>query len=179
MPNKQTHLTDRFQSRVRIAKKSDVPTLLRLNGPVQELHAALYPAQFKRRPDEHEVHKFFDHLVGAQEHAIGIIDSEGEAVGYIWVEVVERPASAFMEVARRVHVHHLSVDQEHRGRGLGSALVSWVEDFARARNIFELTAEHWALNRGAHDFLNHQGFEPVRVMMRRTGSLRESPVSHD
>lgn len=59
-----------------------------------------------------------------------------------------------------VNVHDLVVDAAHRGRGIGTALLTEVERRARARGACRITLEVNAANEGAQRLYRRLGFGP-------------------
>jgi len=154
--------------KVRSAIRSDVKDLALLNEAVQELHARLYPSQFRSGSDRREVASFFSGLLSANKHAVGVYEDAGELIAYLWLEELERPASPFMNAARRLHIHHISVRPDRRRNGIGSALLDWADQEARRMGILEVTAEHWTANVDARRFFDREGFCDVRIVMARS-----------
>jgi ribosomal protein S18 acetylase RimI-like enzyme len=173
MAGNQSVSTDRASCKVRRATEADVAELVLLNKDLQELHASLYPQDFKQDPDGAELSKSFSRLIDAENHSIGVYDGEDEPIGYIWFEQLERPQTPFRNPFRLLHIHHIFVKPEARGQAVGSALVEWACDHARAAGISQIAVEHWADNENAREFFKRSGFEDIRISMRRLIPTRE------
>lgn len=152
---------------VRRADVSDLATLVLLNEPVQELHAALYPVDFKKRPEPAAVAKFFEAILGAPQHSVGIFDADNRSIAYIWFEEQHRPATPFTEPYSLLYIHHISVMTTDRERGVGSALLDWAFNHALVADIAQVALDHWAANEAAHRFFTTRGFEDLKIIMRR------------
>lgn len=168
MPRKKPGTRLSAKSEVRQATKSDVHELVRLNALVQLLHARLYPNLFTSKPDSAELTRFFAELAAADKHWIGVVEGTEGLLGYVWIEVHERGSTTFTKSVRRLHIHHIAVASDQRRKGVGSALLNWVFDQARAAGISEVTVEHWAANTEAHAFFSRKGFHDLRIVMTRT-----------
>ncbi len=72
-----------------------------------------------------------EHLAGvaADGRSAVAVASVGEVIGYVLVDRVDGAA----------HVEQVSVDPAHQGRGVGRALLGWVEDWARGEGCRALT----------------------------------------
>jgi GNAT superfamily N-acetyltransferase len=79
-----------------------------------------------------------DHEPPSLEHLAGVasdgrsavaVAPSGEVVGYVLVDRVDSAA----------HVEQVSVDPDHQGRGVGRALLAWVEGWARGEGCRALT----------------------------------------
>ena len=55
------------------------------------------------------------------------------------------------------YIQAMAVDKELRGDGVGSALMDFVEDHARANGSTRLSLDVSALNKGAHKLYEHRG----------------------
>ena len=71
---------------IRAATNDDLALLAQLNEPVQSLHAALYPADFKGNVDAANVASFFERAAAKPESSIAIAEQDGLPVGYIWFD---------------------------------------------------------------------------------------------
>ena len=161
-------------SKIRLAETADVPALVALNGPVQELHASLYPFDFNELVGRDEAANFFLRLIGAEKHSIALFEGVEGPLGYIWFEEQERRRSAFMKPSRIIHIHHLSVTRAARDKGIGTALMNFVSAEAYASGVSTLVVEHWAENEIAHRFFSREGFANLRIMMQRELARKES-----
>jgi diamine N-acetyltransferase len=157
-----------MKDKIRIARASDIPALVRLNGLLQELHSELHPADFKPILDEEGAVRFFEGLILREQHALGILDGPTGAAGYIWLEFIERPETLFQYAARVLYIHHIVVEPAVRGKGGGSILMAWASAEAGRRGATHIRVEHWAGNSGAHHFFSRSGFEEVKVTLGRT-----------
>ena len=155
---------------VRAAAAGDVATLVRLNGDVQRAHAALEPGVFRDVVDEAALGAFFAGRLVEDAHGFALGCGGGEALGYVWFEVQDRPGMVLTLPQRRVYVHHLSVCPKARRAGVGSALMRYVEGRAAAAGIGLLGLESWAANGAAQAFFAACGYGPSRIgLAKRLG----------
>src|SRR5882757_4800280 len=80
---------------VRVGSEADLDTLVHLNEPVQSLHAALYPNDFRQEADPAAVKAFFGARLADSRNAVGIAVAGGTPVGYIFFEIQTRLGTAF------------------------------------------------------------------------------------
>jgi GNAT superfamily N-acetyltransferase len=112
--------------KVRAASEADLDALVDLNQVVQNLHAALYPGDFKQVADPSAVRTFFAARLAGSKSAIGITEADRVPVGYVWFEVQVRPETPFTLPRPRIYVHHISVAPGARRRGIAAALMRYV-----------------------------------------------------
>jgi ribosomal-protein-alanine N-acetyltransferase len=72
------------------------------------------------------------------------------------------------------HLDLLAVRGAYRQRGVGRALVAWLETCARTAGIFEVRLELRATNRGAHTFYAHLGFRECGVRRAYYSGLEDA-----
>jgi ribosomal protein S18 acetylase RimI-like enzyme len=152
---------------IRAATNDDLALLAQLNEPVQSLHAALYPADFKGNVDAANVASFFERAAAKPESSIAIAEQDGLPVGYIWFDISARPENAFKPPQSFVYIHHVSVAADARRRGVGSAMLAYAKEKARAAGAEEVRLDTWIANVEAQRFFEAHGFAPFIVMLRR------------
>jgi ribosomal protein S18 acetylase RimI-like enzyme len=153
---------------VRNASVTDLGVIIWLNQVVQNLHAALYPEDFKEVADPSAVGVFFAGRLTDPNCALGIAEADGVPVGYVWFELQVRPETPFTPSRRRIYVHHVSVAPEARRRGIATALFHFVEQRAASENIREIALHAWAANLDAQHFFGSLGFVPLRMGLRKS-----------
>ena len=152
---------------IRNAVDADLDALIKLNAQVQRLHAQLYPADFKSLTDEREVRDFLVSTMRQTNHTILLAQVDVAVVGYAWFEIQDRPQTAFTWPKKRVFLHHICVDSGHRRLGVGSALITRVEERALAGRIGEFALDMWLLNDTAEAFFKSCGLETYRLFLRK------------
>lgn len=152
---------------LRRAGVDDVVSVARLNQHVHVLHVDAEPEVFRPMSPE-EAERFFASYLDDASHLFYVwMNPADEAVGYIWAEHQESPASPFKKQRQTVYIHQIAVDPQVRGHGVGQALVAAVEEEARRRGVSQLGVDHWTFNESAEAFFESLGFEPYNVRMRR------------
>jgi ribosomal protein S18 acetylase RimI-like enzyme len=153
--------------RVRAAGEGDIDALARLNGVVQDLHATLYPDEFKGAVDPALMRRFFKARLADRDGRTMIAEDEGGPLGYIWSEIQHRRDTPFKPARSRIYVNHISVLPEARRKGVASALIAAVERQALAEGIEEIELDYWAANAEAEAFFTAQGFAPFNPRVRK------------
>lgn len=148
---------------VRTATAADLDVLAELNQVVQNVHAELYPNDFRTTVDAEGLKA----QLAPQLANVAIAELEGRPVGYIWFKEQTRPANPFSAARRCLYVHHLSVLPETRRRGVAAALMRHAEAYAESEALDEVALSHWAANTGAQSFFAAQGFTPYVLLLRK------------
>jgi diamine N-acetyltransferase len=152
---------------VRAATGADLDVLVRLNQPVQQLHADLEPGFFKAATDRDDVAAYFAAQLEVPSYYFLIAEIDGEVAGYIWFERQETAETLFTLPNERLYVHHIAVDEAARRRGVASALLKSVEAEALSLGIGQIVLATWAANATAQAFFTSQGFQPSIVIKKK------------
>jgi len=105
-------------------------------------------------------------------HAVSdtlLVARDGDVVGFV---TVERESGSYAQDYTRGVVTNLYVRPEHRGEGVGSALLAAAEDRLRELGVDAVALEVMADNEAARRFYRRAGYEPHRVEL-------EKPVESD
>jgi diamine N-acetyltransferase len=152
---------------IRTAGPEDFPAVNYLIEQIDWLHIEWYPEYFQpsgghpARPDS-----FLQRFVDSPEGDILLaIDSVG-LVGVAIIQIEKNISLPLLRRAPRVVIDSLLVDSQQRKRGVGTALLRACQDWAEARDIFEVQLNVYDANREAIRFYERQGFEPLRHIYR-------------
>jgi GNAT superfamily N-acetyltransferase len=153
---------------IRDAGAADLDALATLNDVVQRLHAELMANDFPAAVDVAAFKAFFAGVIDHNRHHVRLAIVDGRPVGYIWFEQQERPATPFKFARRQIYVHHLAVSDDARRAGVASALMRAADDLARAEGLDQLCLDTWAVNGGALQFFEQQGFAAAKLVLRKS-----------
>lgn len=96
---------------------------------------------------------------------ICVAESEGQTIAFLSIEEYHEPADY-------IYLDDLSVGRDHRGRGIGTALIETAEQYARNRGIPQIIFHVEKSNTRAHKLYRRLGFvdendEGTRIRMRK------------
>lgn len=98
----------------------------------------------------------------SETHLPFVAEIGGRVVGAAWLLVAERvPGNGAMD-RRYGDIQSVMVREEHRGRGIGAALMAAILDEARARGLLHVTVHS---GRRAVEFYLRNGFEHHRRLL--------------
>jgi GNAT superfamily N-acetyltransferase len=89
-----------------------------------------------------------------------LVVHEGETVGFVTLSEGRHPSRRY---SRYLRVENLAVDEGHRNRGHGTAVLDRVRELARDRGCDHLKVGCEWNKDGARRFYRDAGFEPKRV----------------
>jgi ribosomal protein S18 acetylase RimI-like enzyme len=152
---------------IRFAERTDCPTLASLNQTVQHIHAEAVPQLFKSSPDRVQVIDFFVDLLDDPENRIMLLEDDGQAVGYLYFQILRRPENAFMFAYDVIYIHHIAVERSKQGRGYGTQLINAAVEFARNKRVPQIALDTWSFNSDAQEFFMRKGFKIFNIRMNR------------
>jgi ribosomal protein S18 acetylase RimI-like enzyme len=149
---------------LRPATPDDAALLAQLSQDVHRIHVANQPDFFKPiRPDDPELIAFYENQIATVTCIIAEVD--GEPVGYMMCQIVNRPENVFSYAQSRLHIDHMSVNEGYRSQGIGKALMDRAYELARQHQVDSLTLSVWAFNTDAQRFYVNNGFENAYQVM--------------
>lgn len=142
---------------MQISQTRDFELLARLNKPIQELHASLYPDQF-REYNFNEIRESFREWVKNEDFIFLVLENDQAALGYAWIEIKFHARNAFIKQRQSVYVHHISLGEDQQKKGYGSYLMNHIYLIAKEKGIDLVELDYWVNNEQARNFYNRQGF---------------------
>lgn len=144
---------------IRQAVSSDSLLLSSLCMDVQRLHAENHPDIFKMPESDDFAASFLEEMLADPMTRVFIAEENGEAMGYILCQLIERPESPFTYARRFLHIDHISVRPNAQRHGIGKALMNRVEELAREIGVTKIQLDSWDFNTEAHHFFERLGFK--------------------
>lgn len=143
---------------IRKAVEQDAAILGALNADVQAVHAAALPWLFKPAGPEAFPPARVRDILADPDNVIFIAETGGDAAGYAWAQIQERPETPWTYAHDVMYLHHLSVKPACRRRGIGHALVDAVRAAAADAGITRVALDVWTFNEDARAFFRRCGF---------------------
>jgi len=146
---------------IRLAKFSDIESLIPLNSEVQSLHIDIAPTVFCEVKKD-ELSKWFQEQVEDCNTQLYIAENNRKILGYLIIKVIKRPSNPFMLKQHYAYIDHMCVDSEYRGNGIGRKLISVAVGFAKDNGIGHIELDVWSKNINAKNAYKKIGFEVSR-----------------
>jgi GNAT superfamily N-acetyltransferase len=144
--------------RVRLADRSDFGAIARLGDAVNALHHAHYPAVFSA-PGDLAAHEALWSARAAAGEQFWVACDDLDVVGFASAKLVDEKPTALLKPARFVRFGSIAVATAHRGRGIGTALMQAVTDWARAAGASEVCLNVFEFNSGAVRLYERLGYQ--------------------
>jgi diamine N-acetyltransferase len=152
---------------VRLATLDDAEVIGRQTSRVQQLHNEALPFVFKPPSADFFPPQKLAALIADPNCIVAVAEIDGKAVGHIYGAVVNRVENEFNRADSYLYIYQIGVDDDARRRGVGTALITFIRDCARALGLTTVQVDHWAFNGRARAFFEACGFSPMKVMMRQ------------
>ena len=143
---------------IRKAVSKDSLLLSTLCMDVQLLHAQNHPDDFKIPQSPEFAVPFFDKLLADETMFIFIAEEDGDALGYVFFKVVDKPENPFLFARRYLLIDQISVHPEAQGIGVGKMLMDQVEEITHDLGIKNIHLGSWDFNTNAHGFFEKAGY---------------------
>ena len=147
------------------ALKKHAETIAKLNFFVQSIHSEANPHIFKSYPDSEEIELFFEKALNDQKNYIFIAYLSDIPIGYLWAKIQELPETPFTYSKKRLYIHHIIVDENHRKRGAGTFLIDHIKKLSKEFGIQGILVDTWPFNHEATHFFQSQGFDIYNFRM--------------
>ena len=147
--------------KIRKAIATDGLLLSSLCMDVQRLHAEHRPDFFKMPASDDFAVTYFDEVLADPAVAIYIAEKEGQAIGYVFCKLFERPETPFTYVNRFLNIEHISVRPEAQRQGVGRALLKRAQELAQEIGVTKIQLGSWSFNTQAHAFFEKHGFAKI------------------
>ena len=152
---------------IRPATAADVLAIGRLGAVLVRTHHELDRKRFLAATPqtEHGYASFLGSQLGDEAVILLVAESEGEVVGYSYSGIEGRDYMSLRGPAGVLH--DLVVDDRHRGRGIGQALLDATLQAIEARGVPQIVLHTAALNEAAKRLFARAGFRETMAEMTR------------
>lgn len=151
--------------KIEIAKVEDAEDIAKIAYQVAQLHDEALPEYFKPVPKEEQLCGIQDML---KDEKIVVFKAiyDGKICGFLFLEMIHR-VSQGLRFSTYGCILNLGVDKKYRGRGLGAALLKFVEEYVHDRGGEALDLSVFAFNEKAIKLYESLGYDVIDVSMRK------------
>lgn len=148
---------------IRRADGNDIPSIDRLLFQVHKVHADKRPDLFRpgcKKYDDEQL----SILLKDDTRPVFLAEEGEKVLGYAFCILTNETNPSHMPI-KTLYIDDLCVDETVRGQKVGSALFSYVSDYARKEGCHNLTLNVWACNEGAMRFYEKCGLKVQKYGM--------------
>ena len=150
---------------IRAAQEKDIPRLLALLTQVDMVHHRGRPDLFNGPATKYTESQLRDLLKDAGRPVFVWTDEDGGVMGYAFCVFQRHVGDNVLTDILTLYIDDLCVDENARGRGIGTALYKHVLAFAREKGCYNVTLNVWAFNTSALAFYQKCGLRPQKYGM--------------
>ena len=152
---------------VRFAERQELAQINELRRQVNDLHVTGKPEVFKPGFGE-ELRDYINVIWDDPEKEIVAADSEGMICGFAILHHVRKPETPYMFKRDYLDIDEFGVDESHRRKGVASAMIAFIRDYAREKGFRRIELNMWEFNRDALAFYEAAGFATYRRYLEMT-----------
>ena len=149
---------------IRFAIPEDVPGILELLRQVGQVHHQGRPDIFRADAQKYGPSQVLAMLDKA-ETPIFVAVADGKVLGYCFCQMKTYYRDSVIADHTTCYIDDLCIDENARGKHIGSALYEAVCRYAKNRDCYSITLNVWSCNPGAMQFYEKLGLKPQKVGM--------------
>ncbi len=149
---------------IRFAKENELERVNELRKQVNDLHVAGKPDVFKPGFGP-ELRDFINVIWNDPTENIVVADDDGIICGFAVINHINKPENPFMKERDFLDIDEFCVDEEHRRKGVATAMIEFIKSFAKENGFHRIELNMWEFNQGALAFYEAAGFETFRRYM--------------
>ena len=146
---------------IRLAKKADYESVIRIISQVQDMHVEWRPDIYKH--NEHLIpEEIFEKIV--KNDTFYVAESDGLVVGVL--EIVYRHIESLSHVTRDViFIDTMAIDEKYRGMGIGHKMFEFLKQIKTEKNLDGIELQVNAKNFAAYEMYKKCGFTEKSINM--------------
>ena len=156
---------------IRLANNSDIPGMIELLKQVGEVHHKIRPDLFRSGAQKYS-EKDLEELLLDKDRPVFVGIEEGRMLGYCFCILEEVKDNPVLRDVKSLYIDDLCVDENIRGKHVGSKLYDYVCGYAKEVGCRSVTLNVWCGNDSAMKFYESRGMKPRKIYME--ASLEET-----
>lgn len=150
---------------VRRAEIKDIPGILKLLIQVDMVHHIGRPDLFKGPATKYNAEEL-EKIIACDETPVFVcVDDTDFVAGHAFCISKQVVNDSVLTDIKTLYIDDICVDEEHRGKHIGTMLYEHVRDYAKANGFYNITLNVWECNPGACKFYESLGFKPQKTCM--------------
>ena len=149
---------------IRLANNTDIPGMIELLKQVGEVHHKIRPDLFRAGAQKYSESDLLV-LLQDPEHPIFVGVEDGKLLGYCFCILEEVKDNSVLCDVKNLYIDDLCVDENIRGKHVGSKLYDHVCGYAKSIGCRSVTLNVWCGNDSAMKFYESRGMKPRKIYM--------------
>lgn len=151
---------------IRRAEIKDTPRIIDLLNQVLTVHHNGRPDLFKGNCRKYTDGELME-LIADDSRPIFVAEEDGFVMGYAFCVHVQHINDNILTDIKTLYIDDLCVDENIRGKHVGTALYEYVLKYAKEMGCYNVTLNVWACNESAMKFYEKCGLVPQKVGMEK------------
>ena len=152
---------------IRKAKNADLEGIKSLLLQVLTVHNNGRPDIFKGNCRKYTDEQILEIIGNDKTPVLIAADEDDSVMGYAFCVFQQHIGSNILTDIKTLYIDDLCVDENIRGKHIGSALYNAVLDFARENGCYNVTLNVWSCNESAMKFYERMGLVPQKIGMEK------------
>lgn len=148
---------------IRRADKRDMEKIKDLLNQVLTVHHNGRPDLFKENCRKYTDSEL-EELIKDDARPIFVADEDG-VLGYAFCVIKETKNNNILTDIKTLYIDDLCVDENIRGKHVGTALYNYVIECAKEIGCYNVTLNVWSCNESAQQFYEGQGLKPQKTTL--------------
>ncbi len=153
--------------KIRHAETKDIPGILKLLVQVDMVHHNGRPDLFKGPATKYNAEELAVIIADDKTPVFVCVDDEEKVLAHAFCVHKQEKENAVLTDIRTLYIDDICVDEEARGKHIGSMIYEEVLRYAREQGFYNITLNVWSCNPGAVKFYEAMGLIPQKVCMEK------------
>lgn len=148
---------------IRKANKEDIKRIIELLHQVNMVHHVIRPDLFKPHTTKYNEQEL-EVMLNVSNKPIFVYD-DGDVRGYAFCQITEVKDDQLLQDIKTLYIDDICVDENARGKHVGTALYEYVRDYAKSIGCNNITLNVWEGNEPALHFYRNMGMQVQKTTM--------------
>lgn len=150
---------------IRRAQNKDIPGIMNLLVQVDMVHHNGRPDIFKGPTTKYDEEQLKEIIADDERPVFVAVDEAGNVLGHAFCIFIQQKEHRVLTDIRTLYIDDICVDENARGKHVGTALYEYVLDFAKNNDFYNITLNVWECNPTALEFYKKMGLVPQKYGM--------------
>lgn len=146
------------------AEQRHIPGMIELLKQVGQVHHLGRPDLFRAGAQKYN-EADLENLLLDESRPIFIAEEDGMVLGYGFCILKVTKGDPVLEDNMTLYIDDLCVDENCRGKHIGTAIYHHIVDYAKTLGCDSVTLNVWAFNESAKGFYEALGMKPQKIVM--------------
>ena len=149
---------------IRFAMEQDVGGIIKLLQQVGRVHHEGRPDIFRTNAQKYGASEVLA-MLNSSRSPIFVAVEAGSVLGYGFCQIKTYKDDPVITDHTELYIDDLCVDENARGKGIGTAIYQEICRYAKQRRCYSVTLNVWSCNESAMKFYESLGLKPQKVGM--------------